>query len=254
MKKIITFSILSLISFSAFSQTRIRVKEKPFKGKELYNYVSTINVADSNSKGYKTYIENHKPWGENTGMSIYINLERLKEYDSILNLAILKFAEWKKTCDSLGINEFKKEMPFTFKTDGSMIKDYGYSSGGSVDIKFTFRRRESFHSPVPTNTLEIQAYASSYARSGIYLIELTDVPVPQSYWEILDENGKTVKVFTKPKRSQIRFENKADDFDLNRFYESPNFNEQVQLYRDLLDYDYIISQMKSHYSQQSSFK
>jgi hypothetical protein len=254
MKKIqlVLFFEFLLLS-NSFAQNVVKIKEKPFNGKELYRYVSLVHLAETPSS--QTYIENHLPWKGKGDLSIYINLDRLKEYDSVLNLAIQKFEEWKKVLDSTGTKEIKKEMPYTFLTDGSMINDYGFSSGGNVQIKFVFKRRQSINSPKPTDILEISAFSTIGPRSGIYLVRLIDEPAPESYWEISDQNNQTVKVFSKPpKKTNILYEKLVDDFDLQQYSNSPNFKQQVQLYKDLLDYSYVLSQIEEFNKNQSILK
>jgi hypothetical protein len=163
-----------------FSKPEIQVKLKP--------------IVELNGNGNKLYL--------------YIGLDRIKEYDSVVVASFNKFKEWVVVANQNNLGEVEKDID-TFTTDGSMISDYVYESGGICHIRFIYVRKQNYSGQF-TNTFQIRSYNSSGPLSAIYLDEFQD--------------GKY-------------------DYKLQR---KVSIDEQIRIFRQSIDYDNIMNQVNQY--------
>jgi hypothetical protein len=194
--------MLTNLSLTASGQVQIKIKtsEGIKKGYESYNvqyreaeYFDTP-IIETNGSGNKLYL--------------YINLNRINEFDSLLIASVSKFKEWVISANQNNLEDIEKVI-YTFRTNGSMISDYGYKSGGPCDVEFIFIRKKNYQG-VYTHTFCIKSFNSSGPYSAIYMDKFPEMEY---------------------------------DYSLRR---NVTLDEKLGIFRQYLDYENIHSQVQNH--------
>lgn len=199
---IFLLTITGFNSVNLFGQIDLKIKTQHGKtqGFETYN----IQYVEAD------YFESPiiKIGGNGNGLTLYIKISRLQKYDSVMVYSFNKFKNWISTSNENQLGDLEKVIT-TFKTDGSMISDYGYKSGGPCDVEFIFKRKKNYKGEF-VHTFEVKSYNSSSVYSAFY-------------------------------SHNIREDNY--DYKLKR---KLSFDEQLEIYRQNFDLDNILKQVDEH--------
>jgi hypothetical protein len=258
MKKTILLLAIAFIASLSFAQTVLADGGMRIPDDTVNSRV--IKIGKSGNLSVLYYSDTSKFCGEHieisTGSSLtpYISLSRLDEFDSTLHFAFEKYKEWSKLADSIKPQPFKKTIT-TFKADGGMISDYGYSSVSNVEIKFEFIRTTNYDG-ISENILQIKSGASDEysVRHGSFLLDITDPILSREYWEVFIDNNR-VKVYEAPKKGvKVAYHYKPGDWEFKIFSEKASVAQQISAFRKMIDPNRIIKLTNSLESETVSFK